>query len=174
MSSSLVKSGRSVRATAWTAIRLAISPRLCPPMPSATLECDRHVRPSPRLVHEGDDIPVGQLLAFESPDLSIGPPAVVRHRRAVQTPEVLDPTPALRVLQDPGVMLRQVPLPIEDADLGRAPEAFLRATLVARLVVPADLHRPLDLALLSQYDEMGEPGRLLRASGDRLRHVLGR
>src|SRR5207249_5676621 len=78
------------------------------PASSATLECDRHVRPSPRLVHEGDDIPVGQLLAFESPDLSIGPPAVVRHRRAVQTPEVLDPASALRVLQDPGVMLRHV------------------------------------------------------------------
>src|SRR5213594_2228809 len=246
MSSSLVKSGRSVRAMVWTAIRLAISPRLCPPMPSATirrsrvrgsdrnamrsstarmlssstgrtrptfeakptsprvermivsdiladtpfpsafrvilpapassatLECDRHVRPSPRLVHEGDDIPVGQLLAFESPDLSIGPPAVVRHRRAVQAAEVLNPAAPFPILENPGVMLRQVPFRIEDADLGRVPEASLRTTLVAGLVVPADLHLALDLALLSQHDEVRKLERFPRSAGHRLRHVLGR
>src|SRR2546428_12312489 len=38
-----------------------------------------------------DDIAVGQLFAFESRDLSIGSPAVVGHRRAVQAPQVFNP-----------------------------------------------------------------------------------
>src|SRR6266571_83111 len=246
MSSSLVKSGRSVRATVWIAIRLATSPRLCPPIPSATMrssrvrgsdrnairsstarmlssstgrtlptfdanptsplgermivsdiladtsfplafrvkspapassatfECNRHVPPSTRLVHESDDIPIGQLFAFESRDLPIGPSAVVRHRGAVQAPEVLNPAAAFPILQNPRVMLRQVPLRIEDADVGRVSEASLRATLVAGFVVPADLHLPLDAALLSEHHEVRKLERLPRPSGHRLRHVLGR
>src|SRR5947207_8860518 len=47
MSSEVVKSGRIVRATALTAVRLATSPRRWPPMPSATIRSSR-VRGSDR------------------------------------------------------------------------------------------------------------------------------
>src|SRR5437867_12368533 len=140
---------------------------------SAALECDRHVRSPPGLVHEGDDVAVRERLPFEPGDRSIGPPAVVRHGGAVQAPQVLDPAATLPILQNPRVMLRQVPFRIQDPDLGRAPEALLRATLVAQLVVPADLHLPLDLALLPEHDEMRKPEGLLGPSGDCLGHVLG-
>src|SRR5439155_22375572 len=139
---------------------------------SAALECDRHVRSPPGLVHEGDDVAIRERLPFEPGDRSIGPPAVVRHGGAVQAPQVLDPAATLPILQDPRVMLRQVPFRIQDPDLGRAPEALLRATLVAQLVVPADLHLPLDLALLPEHDEMRKPEGLLGPSCDCLGHVL--
>src|SRR2546428_228517 len=71
-------------------------------------------------------------------------------------------------------MRRQVPFCIEDPDLGRAPEASLRATVVTGFVVPADLHLPLDLALLSQDHEVRKLERLPGSTGHRLRHVLGR
>src|SRR5207249_1695212 len=82
------------------------------------------------------DVSVRELLAFEPWNLLVCPPAIVRHGGAVQASQVLDPTPALRVPHDPRVMLREVPLRVEDPDLGRTSEAFLRATLVAGLVVP--------------------------------------
>src|SRR6266581_2781446 len=219
MSSSLVKSGRSERATVWIAIRLATSPRLCPPIPSATIRSSR-VRGSDRNAIRsstarmlssstgrtlptfdanptsplGERMIVSDILAdtsfplafrvkspapassaaFESRDLPIGPSAVVRHRGAVQAPQVLNPAAAFPILQNPRVMLRQVPLRIEDADVGRVSEASLRATLVAGFVVPADLHLPLDAALLSEYHEVRKLERLPRPSGHRLRHVLGR
>src|SRR5712691_6578136 len=53
-------------------------------------------------------------------------------------------------------MLRQVPLGIQDADIRRASKPSLRATLVAGLVVPADFHLLLDLALLSEHHEVGK------------------
>src|SRR6267143_1149357 len=51
-------------------------------------------------------------------------------------------------------MLREVPLRIQDADVRRVSKPSLRATLVARLVLPADLHLLLDLALLSEHHEV--------------------
>src|SRR5207249_2775767 len=46
-----------------------------PPASLATFEGDRHVWASPRLVHQGDDVPVGELLAFEPWNLLIRPAA---------------------------------------------------------------------------------------------------
>src|SRR2546425_129813 len=153
MSVSLVSSGRSVRATAF--------------------ECDRHVGPSAWLVHEGEDVAIREGLPFELGQPLIGPPAVVRHRRAVQASQVLDPTAALRVLQDPRMMLGEEPLRIQDADVWRPSEPSLRATLVAGLVLPADLHLLFHLALLSEHYQVAKADGLRGTASDRLGHVLG-
>src|SRR5256886_4487204 len=144
------------------------------PLPStAAFECDRHVGPSPWLVHEGEDVAIREGLPFELGQPLIGPPAVVRHRRAGQASQVLDPTAALRVLQDPRMMLGEESLWIQDADVWRPSEPSLRATLVARLVLPADLHLLFHLALLSEHHEVGKAEGLRGTASDRLGHVLG-
>src|SRR2546422_2824607 len=128
------------------------------PLPStAAFECDRHVGPSAWLVHEGEDVAIREGLPFELGQPLIGPPPVVRHRRAVQASQVLDPTAALRVLQDPRMMLGEEPLRIQDADVWRPSEPSLRATLVAGLVLPADLHLLFTLHFCPSTTRWGKP-----------------
>src|SRR5207249_567568 len=161
MSSGVVKSGRIVRATALTAVRLATSPRRWPPMPSATIRSSR-VRGSDRYAVW---ISMARRLSSSTgrtfPTFEANPSRRRGERITVSAAPL-----------DPRVMFREVPFRVEDPDLGRTSEAFLRATLVARLVVPPNLNLLLDPAFLPQDDKVRKARGLLRPSPDRLGHVL--